>query len=398
MFTLKYSSTPKALINGLLLVGATHLIACDTPAYEIRDNVNTEVILFNTEAAVLSSHYLTHSTVTFSVQRTDGESAGDLVIEVSEPSLLQALAEGEGVNLDPEQVQEECVGEGCANLEAEEGALTRTYAVQGPGTVTLTFKADGEEIASKQVELIDASRLSIMEEQVEQEHTEEASLIAVDGHHQIQVKAYIEVEGEERQLGIGGLIELPTTEGEVSLSRGVWSKSLALNFEPTQEGESAVNVQLGGQELLVKANAVALDEITDMKFTHAPHGQSTRTDENGEELEVNIHQSTLSVFNAEEVQILGAIATWTAVDHPEIAPILAPRIVYEHSETEQVTFEVKIGELVKEVTLPMNPDAQVLYGESLEGCDQSSSGAFPSLLLSLLIALHIIRRRPTSAQ
>lgn len=395
MFTLN-SHLSKTLINCLFMIGATHLIGCDQPSYELHDNVNTE-LSFGTKLSSLSAYYLTNSTVTFTVNRTSGEGAEGLEIRVSDEALLKPLVTGEGVSLVEPLIEEGCVGSGCEPsdpLNGQEEGLSKTFAVMATGAVTITVLDQGELVASERVSLVNATRITTsLEEEGSAEDSAAQPLIAVNGRHRVEVKAHIEVDGEEQALSVGGLIEAPSIEGGVSLSRSAWGKHLVLQFEPTQEGSNAASLKLGGQDVRVELDAVGLDEIADLQITNAERGTSTELDENGEERVVNLHQSTLSVLNEQEVEILGAIATWTAVDHPELSPISASRLVYEYSETERVTFEVKVGELVKEVTLPMNPQSSVFFGESIDSCDQASAKALPSLLLLMLSVIYTVRRQ-----
>lgn len=301
------------------------------------------------------------------------------------------------MNLTPEATSEECVGDSCtlsSESDTDEG-LKQTFAVQAPGVVTLTFFDDGKEVASQTVQLVDASRVttSIEALMVAQNAEQELPLIAIGGRYQVLVDAYIKVDGKEEGLGIGGLIEMPTIEGEVSLSRTNWTQRLALNFEPTEAGESTVTLKLGGQDVRVNLKAIELDSITNLEVKHEAYGSTTRTDEDGDEIEVPLYQSNLSVLTAEESQVLGTVATWTAIDHPEFNSVTSSRLIYEYSESEMVAFEVKVGELVKEVLLPMNPNSSILYGEEIEGCNQANARTLPSLLLMMILVTHIVRRR-----
>jgi len=398
MMTL-HSRTAKTLINSLFMIATTYLIGCEQPDYRIRDNIGVEVSLFSNPATLLSARYLTNSTVTFSVTRSEGGGAEGLEIKVSEPSLLKRISEENVINLDPVAFEEECVGDNCntpIEQEVEEG-LRQSYAVQGAGAVTLTFLDDGKEIASERIELFDASRVTTsVKGLTEEEGAEQALHIAVGGRYQVQVDAYVDVNGEEQAIAVGGLVEAPRVEGEVGLSRTPWTRRLAFNFEPTQAGDQLVALKLGGHDVRVDLQAVELDVISELKVSHEQHSSSTSVDDQGEETTIELYQSSLSVFDASETEILGAKATWTALDAPEIAPITSSRLVYEHSERESVTFEVRVGDLVKEVTLPMNPQSSILYGEELEGCDQANASAVPSLLIMMLCATYVARRRLTA--
>ena len=386
-----------ALLSSSALIGCGDIEVSGPPNHLVNDNHDNGMIeLFNN--APIVGKYVTGSSVVFSLQRTnDGESESldELTIESSDPALLRV---SEGV--------ESCIdNRSCYDIEAdlEFNIRSKRFDVLGSGDVTLTFKDGDEVVLSREVQLVDASSLTLSRS-VPPALQDEVSTIAGEGEKvvvgsefSLRLRAMSQVEGEEQEIDISSLTELPSGENfnlEQSDPVGMGTR---FHITPESEGALSIPVNVGDQSIEMNFNVVSSSEIVGINVAHETWINEMPEEEN------NLPKGrALAVAKDEEgAPIFGADIIWERLDGEEddamvVDSFTGSELNFIYEEGAQVAFKVTVGEVSEIVYLPVNIEQlNDIFGDNAfaDGCDAKGDVSGSALLTLLLMGMIVMRRR-----
>lgn len=207
----------------------------------------------------------------------------------------------------------------------------------------------------------------------------------------------------QRSIGIGELAREPIAEGANIYSEPSSDSGVNLHISPNQLGRLEVDVELGGQSEQLTFEVVSSDEIASLTVQHGREGTLNANDDQGAP-ERPRGVAVAQTQDAEGAPIFGASVTWTRLDHDgetELDTLYGDMLVFDHSETETVTFRVRAGDQVSLIDLPMSSNSFELYTQdAFSGCDARGGlidQAPLSLLFLVIFALRLARRRQRHA-
>ena len=350
----------------------------EEPEYRAGDHIGFDLTFSKDN---LSEQYLTDTTVHLYI---DGPEAESFAIQVSDETILVPRSEGRP-ELDTRYFDcEEDISESCQPQQEEVMVypFARSFDVKSTGEVTIDFLVNGKRFLSKKVSLVNANDIKF-----DSELNEDGSQwVAVFGQHIMRVTPEINGEG----IDFSEITDQSTLPENVQVYTSSNERELVVKVYPEEVGLISFDLELGGKLIPFRFQAVEANAYSQFEVVQQEVKEYRQEDDSVLLRSSSKIKAEFLNGDGNEETIHGAMATWTRKDTGE--SIFAAHVSYDYSETEQVPFTVTIGEMSKEIFIPMDPQSSIAKVMEL-GCDAQAGRQSSFMLLALLLLVLVSRRK-----